>query len=144
MMTYELDDVERALMSGVVERARADLDDGRPLTEMRRENFMSDEKESVMRRRRNRRNVEDKFVLFDDAAECAKAAAPVFEAQRRRWSMLHGFPKEHNILDTLLWLKEYAEERETDTAETGRLVFRKGRFGYERPASKSESEKAGE
>jgi hypothetical protein len=36
MMTYELDDVEKqALMDKVVERARAELNDGRPLTEMR-------------------------------------------------------------------------------------------------------------
>lgn len=35
MMTYELDGVEkRALMGLVVDRARADLNDGRPLTEM--------------------------------------------------------------------------------------------------------------
>jgi len=34
-MTYELDDVEkRALMGKVAERARADLNDGRPLTEL--------------------------------------------------------------------------------------------------------------
>lgn len=37
-MLYELDDVEkRALMESVVDRARADLNDGRPLTEMRAE-----------------------------------------------------------------------------------------------------------
>lgn len=36
MMTYELDDIEkRALMGEVVDRARADLNDGKPLTEMR-------------------------------------------------------------------------------------------------------------
>src|SRR5690242_10641695 len=35
MMTYELDDIEKqVLMSKVVERARADLNDGKPLTEM--------------------------------------------------------------------------------------------------------------
>jgi hypothetical protein len=35
MMVYELDKVEKdALMGTVVERARADLNDGRPLTEM--------------------------------------------------------------------------------------------------------------
>lgn len=35
-MTYELDDIEkRALLGKVVERARADLNEGRPLTEMR-------------------------------------------------------------------------------------------------------------
>lgn len=36
MMLYELDDIEkRALMESVVDRARADLNDGRPLMEMR-------------------------------------------------------------------------------------------------------------
>jgi hypothetical protein len=39
-MTYELDEIEKralmgALMGVVVDRARADLNDGRPLTEMR-------------------------------------------------------------------------------------------------------------
>lgn len=39
MMTYELDDIEkRALLTAVVDRARADLNDGKPLTEMRPEN----------------------------------------------------------------------------------------------------------
>lgn len=34
-MLYELDEVEkRALLGAVVERARADLNDGQPLTEM--------------------------------------------------------------------------------------------------------------
>ena len=36
MMLYELDDIEKqALMNQVVSRARADLNDGKPLTEMR-------------------------------------------------------------------------------------------------------------
>lgn len=36
MMVYELDDTERdLLMQMAVDRARTDLDDGRPLTEMR-------------------------------------------------------------------------------------------------------------
>jgi hypothetical protein len=36
MMTYELDDTEKeALLNTVITRARADLNDGRPLTEMR-------------------------------------------------------------------------------------------------------------
>lgn len=35
MMTYELDEVEkRVLLSEVIDRARADLNEGRPLTEM--------------------------------------------------------------------------------------------------------------
>lgn len=35
MMLYELDDTEKAaLMEAVVDRARADLNDGKPLTEM--------------------------------------------------------------------------------------------------------------
>jgi hypothetical protein len=33
MMTYELDDIEKeALLNTVITRARADLNDGRPLT----------------------------------------------------------------------------------------------------------------
>jgi hypothetical protein len=36
MMIYELDDIEKGiLLDKVLERARADLNDGRPLTEMR-------------------------------------------------------------------------------------------------------------
>lgn len=75
----------------------------------------------------------EKWVLFSDANECAQAAAPVFAEQRWRWTALHGFPKEHNILDTLLQLKEFAEEHEIDHAESGRLVFWQGQFGHERP-----------
>lgn len=89
--------------------------------------------------RRGKLTVEEKFVLFDDAVECAKAAAPVFEAQRWRWTALHGFPKEHNILDTLLWLSEDAAKNDLPQLETGRLIFYKGKFGYERPKVKEQS-----
>lgn len=38
MMLYELDDIEKKVLLGeVIQRARADLNDGRPLTEMRAE-----------------------------------------------------------------------------------------------------------
>jgi hypothetical protein len=48
MMTYELDDIEKAaLLNKVVDRARADLNDGRPLTEMRRS--MSEEQAELQR-----------------------------------------------------------------------------------------------
>ena len=43
MMTYELDDIEKAaLFSTVIQRARADLNEGRPLTEMRQETQCAD------------------------------------------------------------------------------------------------------
>lgn len=80
-----------------------------------------------------KRSIEDKFVLFDDPSECARAAAPVFEAQRWRWAFLHGFPKEHNILNTLLGLQEDAAKAPEPYIETGRLVYYHGQFGYQRP-----------
>jgi hypothetical protein len=83
---------------------------------------------------RVKRTVEEKFVLFDNAADCARAAAPVFAEQRWRWTSLSGFPKEHNILDTLLMLEETAKEPGlTPHTETGRLVYHRGKFGYQRP-----------
>lgn len=43
MMLYELDDIEKeALLGVVVDRARADLNDGKPLTEMRTEQRCGD------------------------------------------------------------------------------------------------------
>lgn len=75
--------------------------------------------------------MEEKFVMFDDANECARAAAPVFEANRWRWASLSGFPKEHNILDTLLMLQEDADD-DLECVETGRLIYCGGKFGYER------------
>ena len=42
MMLYELDDIEKeALLGAVVKRARADLNDGKPLTEMRKESALA-------------------------------------------------------------------------------------------------------
>lgn len=39
MMVYELDDIEKeALLGAAIDRARADLNDGKPLTEMRQAN----------------------------------------------------------------------------------------------------------
>lgn len=85
---------------------------------------------------KRKRTIEEKFVLFDSAIECAKAAAPVFIKQRWRWTYLHGFPKEHNILDTLLSLEEEAWESTPPHMETGRLIYYYGKFGYERPQTK--------
>lgn len=100
----------------------------------------SNPSQSVAQKRR-KLPIEEKFVLFDDASECAKAAAPVFEAQRWRWSGLFTFPKEHNILDTLLWLKEEADNNKPlkPQFETGRLIYYYGKFGYERPKHKEQS-----
>ena len=53
MMLYELDDIEKsALMGSVVGRARADLNDGEPLTEMK-----ADEKGKSAAGRRFRANL---------------------------------------------------------------------------------------
>lgn len=84
--------------------------------------------------KRRKFTIEEKFVFFDSAADCAKAAAPVFEEQRWRWVFLHGFPKEHNILDTLLMLEKDAQRPVSrGHCETGRLIYYHGRFGYQRP-----------
>jgi hypothetical protein len=50
MMTYELDDIEKeALLGAVIDRARADLNDGRPLTEMGRTTPMTEEAQELQR-----------------------------------------------------------------------------------------------
>lgn len=49
MRISELDDIEkRVLMGAAVDRARADLNDGRPLTEMRETQMESDDEQNIV------------------------------------------------------------------------------------------------
>lgn len=78
--------------------------------------------------------IDEKFVLFDTAEQCADAAAPVFTANRWRWTHA-GIPSRVEILNTLRMLQQLAQSdpKLTPHTETGRLVYHHGRFGYERP-----------
>lgn len=76
--------------------------------------------------------VESQFVLFPTAEECARIAASVFVEHKWRWTG-HGIPDETEILVSLRSLKAMADERRRDYAESGRLVYYQGRFGYQRP-----------
>lgn len=76
--------------------------------------------------------VDKRFVLFPRSQECADAAAPVFRANRWRWTG-DGVPDWAEILRTLVLLRSTAEQNKQDYCESGRLVYYKGQFGYERP-----------
>lgn len=77
----------------------------------------------------------EKFHLFDSAEECARAAAPIFLANRWRWTRV-GIPDEPEILRSLLDLKQSATEykdRDYDYCESGRLLYYEGQFGFQKP-----------
>ena len=80
-----------------------------------------------------KRTVEEEFVLFPTIKQCAAAAAPVFRENRWRWTRC-GIPTQVDIELTLRQLQ--AEADEYGYLESGRLIYYKGQFGYERPKSK--------
>lgn len=71
-----------------------------------------------------------RYRFFDDAADCAKAAAPVFERERWSWG-LTGIPSEQRIFSMLLYL---ADQKPNVMIATGRLIYHAAYgFGYKRP-----------
>lgn len=86
------------------------------------------------------KTVEERFILFATAEECAKAAAPVFAEHKWRWLGVKGkrghIPNESDIFNSLQGLEQRSLNRREGLEpylESGRLVYYHGRFGYQRP-----------
>ena len=78
--------------------------------------------------------IDRRFVLFPTPEKCADAAAPVFKANRWRWTE-RGIPDWADIVRTLLSLQTAAESDKQDYCESGRLIFYRGQYGHERAPS---------
>ena len=70
--------------------------------------------------------ITDKFDLFDTVEECVAVAAPRFREQKWRW-LKKGIPTETMIADSL----RYLASLKGDHAESGRLIYYKGKYGVQ-------------
>lgn len=81
--------------------------------------------------KRKKKAVEDKFHLYPTAEACAEAAQPVFERNNWQWKYI-GVPHEAQLLHGLIKLKQNAEDDNSDLAVSGRLIYYKGQFGFQK------------
>lgn len=78
----------------------------------------------------------DRYDWYWSADECAKAAAPIFAWREWGWGIRGTIPDMAAILTALVQLKNIGLAHGARQVEAGRLIYKNGRYGHERPVFK--------